>query len=114
MNATIRRLALFCTVCVNACVLCQKMPARKAQTLYFPRFTKIYLTETKSPCIILLLYFCFVDLVAGQTGAKLSDAKYEITSSSEGDSGSGQCLSNVFSGPVGRTLAIAGQSFTNS
>ena len=50
------------------------MPARKAQTLYFPRFTKIYLTETKSPCIILLLYFCFVDLVAGQAGAKLSDA----------------------------------------
>ena len=45
---------------------------------------------------------------------RFSDAKYEITSSSEGDSGSGQCLSNVFSGPVGRTLAIAGQSFTNS
>ena len=58
-------------------------------------------------------YFTFV-LLTWWLVQQLSDAKYEITSSSEGDSGSGQCLSNVFSGPVGRTLAIAGQSFTNS
>ena len=87
---------------------CQRERRKRCIFLVAPKFI-----WPKQRAPVSFYYFTFV-LLTWWLVQQLSDAKYEITSSSEGDSGSGQCLSNVFSGPVGRTLAIAGQSFTNS